>query len=114
MAYNEELADKIRLAIAQQQDVEEKKMFRGMTFMVNGKMCINIAADEAMFRIDPAMHDELIETKECRPMMMKEREYKGYVLVSEEDLRKKKELDYWVKLALDFNQYAKAAKKRSK
>ena len=88
-------------------------MFRGVTFMVNGKMCISVGNDEIMCRINPALHNELVEKNGCRTMKMKGREYKGYVLVNEEAIKTKKELQYWVGLALDFNEQAKASKKKS-
>ena len=48
MAYNEDLANRIRKSLADHgiEDVEEKKMFRGLCFMVNGKMCVCASADE--------------------------------------------------------------------
>lgn len=115
MAYNETLADRVREALAELPDVEEKRMFRGVAFMVNGKMCINISHDELMCRIDPALHAACVETDGCRTMTMKGKEYNGYVLVSEEALKTKKDFDHWINLALDFNKIAKASpKKKSK
>jgi len=52
MAYNEKLADRVREALAHLPEVEEKKMFRGVTFMVNGKMCVSVSGDEMMCRFD--------------------------------------------------------------
>ena len=86
MAYNEALAGRIRAALGAQPIVEEKKMFRGVTFMVNGKMCISVAQDEIMVRIDPKLHDEVIKKECCRTMIMKGKPYMGYVLVKESAL----------------------------
>jgi len=94
--------------------VEEKKMFRGITFMVNGKMCMSVGDDELMFRIDPTLHEEAVEKNGVRTLIMKGREYKGYVYIHEDELKTKKQLNYWVNLALDFNARAKAAKKKKK
>src|SRR5262245_39763777 len=112
MAYNVRLADEIRKRLNHLPDVNEKKMFSGITFMVNGKMCISVGSDRIMCRIDPSIHDEATKKKGVRTVKMGEREYKGYVHVSEEALHSKKELDDWVKLGLDFNEKAKASKKR--
>ena len=60
MAYNEEMTLRLRQALAGVPNVEEKKMFRGVTFMVNGKMSMSAGDDEFMFRIDPELHDEMI------------------------------------------------------
>lgn len=114
MAYNEKLADKVREALVHLPDVEEKKMFRGITFMVDGKMCICVGDDELMLRIDPALHDHLLGTQDCRTVKMRGREYKGYVLVSHSDLKTQKMFSYWLELALDFNKRAKASPKRKK
>src|SRR3954469_14294775 len=82
MAYNEKLAGKIREALAEIPKVEEKKMFRGVTFMVNGKMCVSVSGDEMMCRFDPALHETLAEKNGFRTMVMKGREYKGYRYIS--------------------------------
>jgi TfoX/Sxy family transcriptional regulator of competence genes len=114
MAQNEKLTNRIREAFLDVPKVTEKTIFRGLTFMVDDKMCISVGDDEIMCRIDPAIHEEVITKNGCRTMKMKGREYKGYVFVSEEVLKTKKDLDYWVKLSLDFNKRAKASKKKSK
>ncbi|MCW3107085.1 MAG: TfoX/Sxy family protein [Segetibacter sp.] len=114
MAYNLKLAERIRERLSQLDNVEEKKMFRGITFMVDGKMCVNVSSDEMMCRIDPAIHEEVIQRKGCRPMLMKGRELKGYVLISEEGMKTKEDFEYWISLSLDFNKKAKASKKSKK
>jgi hypothetical protein len=112
MPYSEKLAGRIRIALEDVPKVKEKKMFSGMAFMVNDKICITVGPDRIMCRIDPAIHDQLLEENPCRTMVMKGREYKGYILVNEEDVAKKKELDFWIKLCLDFNPRAQSSKKR--
>ena len=92
--------------------VKEKVMFSGVTFMVDDKMCISVGADRIMCRIDPESQDQLLEERPCRVMVMKGREYKGYILVNEEDVQRKKELDFWIGLCLDFNARAKSSKKK--
>ena len=114
MAYNEKFTNRLREALADVKGVEEKKMFRGITFMVNDKMCISVGDDEMMCRIDPGLHEEAVEKNGVRTMVMKGREYKGYVYVHEDVVKTKKELNYWVNLALEFNKQAKAAKKKKK
>lgn len=114
MAFSEKLANKIRKALGHRSDVEEKKMFRGIAFMVDGKMCITVGDDRMMCRIDPAIHDEVVKAKGCSTMTMKNREYKGYVLVGPEGMKTKKDFDYWINLALDFNKFARASKPKKK
>ena len=112
MAYNEKLAERIRKALSHLPKVEEKKMFRGVTFMVNGKMCVNVSGENLMIRFDPGLQETVASKKGYQPMIMKDREYKGYCYVSKEGFKSKKDFDYWIGLALDFNQRAKASKKK--
>lgn len=114
MPYNEKLADRIREALQHLPKVEEKKMFRGVTFMVNDKMCVSVSGNEMMCRFDPALHETIAEKNGFRTMIMKDREYKGYGYISEEGIKSKKDFDYWIGLALDFNKKAKASKKQNK
>jgi TfoX/Sxy family transcriptional regulator of competence genes len=112
MAYNEKLADKIREALADRDitDVEEKKMFRGMCFMVNGKMCVCASGDEMLCRIGPGYKDAL-EKHGIRGMMRNGKALKDFVFVSEEAMKIKHEFDYWINTALAFNKFAKSSKK---
>jgi TfoX/Sxy family transcriptional regulator of competence genes len=114
MAYDEKLAARIREALVHLRKVEEKKMFRGLTFMVNGKMCVCVSGNEMMCRYDPASQEEAAEKKGYRPMIMKGREYKGFGYVSQEAIKNKKDFDYWINLCLEFNKKAKAAPKKKK
>jgi TfoX/Sxy family transcriptional regulator of competence genes len=114
MAYDEKLAARIRQALAYLPEIEEKKMFRGVTFMVNGKMCVSVSGDEMMIRFDPALQETVAEKNGFRTMIMKDREYKGYGYISQQAIKSKKDFDYWVGLALDFNKRAKASKKTKK
>ena len=114
MAYNEKLTSRVREALSHLPKVEEKRMFRGVTFMVNGKMCVSAGDDRIMCRIDPAIHEEAIKRKGCSTMTMGGREYKGYVEVKEDCIKTKKDLDYWISLAIEFNKNAKPARKIKK
>ena len=62
--YNEKMTIRIREALADLPKVEEKKMFRGVVFMVDGKMCITAGDNEMMCRIDPAIHEEAVKKEE--------------------------------------------------
>ena len=114
MAYNEKLADRIRetLLAHKQELVEEKKMMGGLTFMVNGKMCVGIIKDELMCRLDPALHEMAVEKNGCRTMDFTGRPMKGYVMINDSGMKSKRDFDYWITLALDFNKKAKSSKKK--
>ncbi len=114
MPYNEKLANRIRERFATLDNVEEKEMMGGLTFMYNDKMCVGIIKDDLMCRIDPALHDQAIEKRGCRTMDFTKRPMSGYIQIDETGLKTKKEFDYWIGLALDYNSIAKASKKRKK
>jgi TfoX/Sxy family transcriptional regulator of competence genes len=115
MAYDEKLADRVRDRIAEtHKNVEEKKMFGGLCFMVNDKMCVGVEQERLMLRIDPAKYDEVMEKEGCTPMDFTGKVMKGFVFVDKDAVRTKKQLDYWVDLALEYNKIAKASKKKKK
>ena len=113
MSYNEQLADRIRIALQDLPKLEEKKMFSGLAFLVDDKMCINVSADRIMCRIDPELHEQLLLERPCRSVIMKGKEFKGFIWVDEEDVARKKDLDFWIELCLDFNPRAKASKTKT-
>ena len=112
MAYDEKLANKVREFLLNKKNVKEKKMMGGLTFMVNDKMCVGILNDDLMARIDPAIYEKAIERKGCREMDFTGRPMKGFVFVGPEGTKSKKDLEYWITLALDFNKKAKRSKKK--
>ena len=112
MAFSEKLADRIRAALGGRKDVEEKKMFGGLAFMVDHKMCLTVGPGRMMCRIDPTLHEELVKREGCRTMVMRGREYKGYIQVDEERVRGQEALEFWVALALEYNKEAKASSKK--
>lgn len=114
MVYDEQLAEKVRRAFQSIPRVEEKKMMGGLTFMVNGKMCIGILKDDLMVRLDPVVYDVTLKQKGCREMNFTGRPMKGFVFVSPEGTSNKKDFNYWINLALDFNNRAKSSKKNKK
>jgi len=89
-------------------------MMGGVAFMVNNKMCVGVIKDEMMARIDPEIYDEALEKNGCHPMDFTGRPMKGWVLISSEGIDKVKDLEYWIGLALDFNQKAKVSKNKSR
>ena len=109
MAYNEKLADRTREIISlTHKNVEEKKMFGGLCFMVNNKMCVGVEQERLMVRLDPERFDEVIKKDGCQPMDFTGKVMKGYVFVDEAALKTKQQLQYWISLALDYNEKAKA------
>lgn len=112
------LMDRVRglllLALPPNPDVEEKKMFNGVAFMVNGKMCICVSNDEIMCRINPLIHEEMVEKPGCRAMEMKGKPYKGFVYVENNAIAGRDNLNFWINLCLEYNPLAKASAKKKK
>lgn len=109
MAYNEHLATRVADVLASELDVVEKKMFGGVAFMVNGKMCVGVVKDELMARLDPNVYEYALRRKGCHEMRFTGKPMKGFVFVGQEGMKTKKDLQYWVDLALEYNRVAKAS-----
>jgi TfoX/Sxy family transcriptional regulator of competence genes len=112
MAFNEQLSDRIREALAAIEGVEEKAMFGGMCYMVDGKMCVGVVGDEMMCRIGADKMPEALERPGCREMDFTGRPMAGYVFVDEYGTKKPADFNYWIDLCLQFNPRAKASKKK--
>ena len=104
MALNPELTKRVRQVLGHLDQVEEKKMFRGIAFMVNGKMCVTVGDNHIMCRIDPSIHQKVILRKGVTTVKMKGRDYVGWINVDESAVPNKKALTYWVNLALAYNE----------
>jgi TfoX/Sxy family transcriptional regulator of competence genes len=113
MAYSETLSNRIRESLTGLRNVKEKEMFGGVCYMLNNKMCVGVVKDEMMCRIGPAKYEEALERPGCREMIFTGKPMKGYVFVSEEGMKTKKQLDYWIGLCVDFNKEAKSSKKKT-
>ena len=100
MALNPELTKRVRQVLGHLDHIEEKKMFRGIAFMVNGKMCVTVGDNHIMCRIDPSIHQEVILRKGVSTVKMKGRDYIGWINVDESVVPDKKALTYWVKLGI--------------
>lgn len=116
MAYNEKISDRIREVLVRfpgvdPEMIEEKHMFGGICYLLNGKMCMGVVKDEIMCRIDPELEDEALTRRGCRPMDFTGKPMKGYVFVEEEGFRSDRELEYWIALCVRFNANAKASSK---
>ncbi|MBL7734311.1 MAG: TfoX/Sxy family protein [Chitinophagaceae bacterium] len=116
MAYDNKLANRVReyLRTIPNIKMEEKMMFGGLAFMINGKMCINVGDDLLMCRFDPELTEELSKRKGFQPMIMKGSEYKGYCYVGPQGYKNKKDFEFWLNLCLEFNDRAKASKKKKR
>lgn len=107
MSLNLLLTKRVRDVFSKFTKTEEKKMFRGIAFMVNGKMCVTVGDSRIMCRIDPEIHGQLVQTVGVNTVKMKGRDYIGWVYVDEAIIPDKRKLTRWIKLALDYNRAIK-------
>ena len=106
MAYNLKRTEQVRERLVHIPDVAEKKMFGSIGFIVNGKLCIGVGDHpdhNMMVRVGPQKYAEALSKPGASPAIMRGREMKGYVFLTVEALGTEQQMDYWVKLALDFN-----------
>lgn len=111
MPRDDELLNRVRAELKEVPDVIEKRMFGSTAFMVRGKMCVSARPERIMCRIDPALHDSALKREGCTTVVMKGRQYRGYVHVQAEFLKTRKALKYWLDLALSHNEAAQSARK---
>jgi hypothetical protein len=105
MAYDAELADRIRFLIGTGPGVTEKKMFGGLAFLVGGNMAISASGQGgALIRVDPAETDALAATANATPAVMGGRTMQGWLRVRSEDLEADEELTEWVSRAVGYAQ----------
>ena len=102
MAYNEELAERVRRALAPREGLSEKKMFGGIAFMLRGNMVCGIVKDELMVRVGPERYDDALARPHARPMDFTGRAMKGMVYVTPEGTATDEGLKSWVEQGLGF------------
>ncbi len=113
MAYNEFLADRISQMLTDKRvNFFEKKMFGGLCFMVDDKMCLGVIKNEVMARIGIEKYEGALKKEGCNEMNFTGRPMKGYVFLTDDAIDLDNDLEYWIQLALDFNPLAKTSKKR--
>ena len=116
MAFDETLVKRIReyLLKFSALRIEEKKMFRGVTFLVDEKLCRAVRGDKLMCRFDPALHQQVEGSFGFEPLIMKGKELGGYCYVAPAGIREQRDLEYWLNLCLEYNSRALSSKKSRK
>jgi len=103
MAYDEELADRIRELLGGEAHLTEKKMFGGLAFLIGGNMAVAASGQGgALVRVDPARSDGIVATTNARLMEMRGRQMQGWLRVAPDDLRTKRQLARWVSLGTTY------------
>jgi hypothetical protein len=103
VAYDEELADRIRELIGSDPELTEKKMFGGLAFLIGGNMAVAASGQGGVLvRVDPAQSDTLVATTNARLMEMRERQMQGWLRVDTEDVRTRPQLARWVEVGTTY------------
>lgn len=111
MAFNEHLGERIATNLQRRGvQYEAKKMFGGLCYLVDGKMCVGVVKDQLMARMDPEQSQAQMERDGVGPMEFTGRPMKGYLFIEAEAYDLEADLDHWIQQCLDFNPHAKASK----
>ena len=97
MAYDEDLANRIRELLGSERGVEEKRMFGGLAFLINGNMSVAASGKGGlMVRVPPEDTEKLLARAHVSPMVMAGRETRGWLRVDTEGVKTKRQLESWV------------------
>ncbi|HET7667707.1 MAG TPA: TfoX/Sxy family protein [Mycobacterium sp.] len=97
MAYDEDLAFRIRELVGAERGVEEKRMFGGLAFLINGNMSVAASGQGGLLvRVPPDQTDMLVAREHVEPMVMAGREARGWLRVSTDGVKTKRQLQSWV------------------
>ncbi len=103
MAYDEDLADRIRELISAEADVTEQKMFGGLAFLIGGNMAVAASGQGGlMVRVDPEASDSLVASSAARPVGLGGQPMKGWLRGVLDDVRTKRQLTKWVRLGVTY------------
>lgn len=102
MAYDEGLAERIREALTDRDDVTERRMFGGIAFMVGGNMAVGVVKDELMVRVGPEGHDAAMAQPHVRAMDFTNRPMAGFIYVAPDGVRSDDDLRRWVDAGASF------------
>lgn len=103
MAYDEDLANRVRELIAAEDGLTEKKMFGGLAFMIGGNMSVAVSGQGGlMVRVEPDESDALLAKPHARPFEMRGREMQGWLRVDAEGVRTKRQLEPWVRRGIAY------------
>ena len=97
MAYDEDLANRIRELVLMEQGVSEQRMFGGLAFLINGNMSVSASGRGGLLlRVDPSETDALLRMRHAQPFEMRGRVMQGWLRVGAEGVRSKRQLERWV------------------
>jgi TfoX/Sxy family transcriptional regulator of competence genes len=102
MAFDEVLADRIRQLLTRRKNIEEKKMFGGVGFLLNGNLLVGVWKDSLIVRVGPDNYDDALLEAHVKEFDITGRAMRGWVLVAPEGVEDDDQLSSWVQRALTF------------
>ncbi len=102
MAYDEGLAQRVREVLDVREDINEKKMFGGLSFLLNGNMAVGVIGDELIVRVGPHDYEEALAHEYARAFDFTGRTMSGWVVVETEGLEEDEDLTEWVLRGVGF------------
>lgn len=121
MAYDENLAERVRQVLKQKRVLfEERRMMGGLAFMVDEKMCVGIDSNKEtkrprmMARVGEEIYEQVLNKEHTSKMSMTSRPMKGFVFIDSMGLDMQEDLEEWVQLCIDYNPKAKKSQKSRK
>ena len=102
MAYSEILVSRLQKILSGRQGIDEKKMFGGLSFLVNGKMFCGVLKNDLVVRVNPHDSETLLKRAHVRPMDFTGRPMKGFLYVGLDGCKTDEDLQGWVDLSLNF------------
>ena len=102
MAFNEALAERIRQRLARRKNVEEKRMFGGVGFLLNGNLLVGVWKDSLVVRLGPDEGDEALKEPHVKEFDITGRPMKGWVLIGLEGVKDDDQLSGWIQRAVKF------------
>jgi TfoX/Sxy family transcriptional regulator of competence genes len=102
MAYDEDLAARVRALLAERIDIEEKKMFGGLAFLLSGNMSVGVTGEDLMVRVDKEDAESLAAERGARRFDMTGRPMRGWLLVAPSATAEDEDLERWVRHGEEF------------
>jgi hypothetical protein len=114
VAFDEQLAERLRRSLAGRGRIEEVRAFGGVMFMLDDKMCVGVSKDRMMVRVDPAKHDALVQRKGATVMDFTHRPMRGFLFIRPEGLSGRKSVDFWVGESVSYVRTVPVKRKKGK
>jgi TfoX/Sxy family transcriptional regulator of competence genes len=102
MAFDENLAQRVRDQLGRTTNIEEKRMFGGVAFLLNGNMLVGVLKDELIVRLGPESWAEALHESHVRAFAVTGRAMKGWVLVEPDEIDEERQLADWIERARAF------------